>query len=213
MEKETGMRIDKVILRAVLTTLVSIAVLCAVMMLALCLVFPSTMMQMTYELGMNGASIGFAQSAYDRTDNIHYIAFATEVAILDGDTDNIVACGNRLLTDNEFEKYCEQRNVNKPDNAKGTYQQYFYGQVCLAEYGKATSVGVKINVVEKAYGSLGKNAFPENNALAAVLFAAYHQQDTQTLDMIKEKMNEIDKDALSQADGNYYDGVFALLKE
>jgi hypothetical protein len=207
------MRIDKVILRAALTTLASIAALCAVMILALCLVFPSTMMQMTYELGMNNASIGFAQSAYDRTDNIHYIAFATEVAILDGDTDTIVTCGNRLLTDNEFEAYCQQRNANKPENAEGTYQQYFYGQVCLAEYRLAKSVGVKISVVEKAYDSLGKNAFPKNNALAAVFFAARNQQDMQTLDKIKEKMNEIDKSALSQADGDYYVELAKLLKE
>jgi hypothetical protein len=206
------MRIDKVILRAALTTLASIAALCAVMILALCLVFPSTMMQMTYELGMNGASISFAQTAYDRTDNIHYIAFATEVAILDGDMQGVVTCGNKLLSDNEFESYCQNRNQNKPQNAKGTYQQYFYGQVCAAEYNTATSIGVKMNAVDKAYASLGEDAFPENNALAAVLLAALHKQDTQTIEKIKGKMNEIDKNALSPEDGEYYDGVFALLQ-
>ena len=206
------MRMDKLILRAILTTLASIVALCAIMLLTLCLVFPSTMMQITYELGMNGASIGFAKTAYDRTDNIHYIAFATEVAILDGDTQNVVICGNKLLSDNEFESYCQNKNQNKPQNAKGTYQQYFYGQVCVAEYNAATSVGVKMNAVDKAYASLGENAFPENNALVAILLASLRQQDTQTLEKIKGKMNEIDKDALSPEDGEYYDGVFALLQ-
>ncbi|MBR5187384.1 MAG: hypothetical protein IKW18_02835, partial [Clostridia bacterium] len=67
------------------------------------------------------------------------------------------------------------------------------------------SIGVKMNAVDKAYASLGEDTFPENNALAAVLLAALHKQDTQTIEKIKGKMNEIDKSALSPEDGEYYD--------
>ena len=205
------MHVDKVIMRAALTTVAAIAALFALMLLALCFVFPSTMMQITYELGMNGASVGFAQTAYDRSDDVHYIAFATEVAILEGDRALIISCGNDLISDDQFEAYCDNRNASKPANVKGTYQQYFYGQVCSAEYYAATSIGGKLGAVEKAYASLGENAFPENNAFAAVLFAALQSGDTQTLDKIEENMNEIDKDALPTADGAYFAGVFALL--
>ena len=51
------MSVDKVILRAALSTLAAILILFAFMILSLTYIFPSTMMGITYDLGMDGASI------------------------------------------------------------------------------------------------------------------------------------------------------------
>ena len=47
------MRTDRVILRSFLTTLLAIALLFGTMLLVLCFIFPASMMEITYDLGMN----------------------------------------------------------------------------------------------------------------------------------------------------------------
>ena len=57
------MRIDKVILKAVLSTLLAIIVLCGVMVTALVFLYPSTLMEISYNVGMDSASAWFADRA------------------------------------------------------------------------------------------------------------------------------------------------------
>jgi galactose-1-phosphate uridylyltransferase len=56
----------------------------------LCLAFPSTMMGLTYNLGMDKSSIYFAECAYSRSDDVYYIAYATEIAIEGESIDKII---------------------------------------------------------------------------------------------------------------------------
>lgn len=204
------MHVDKIILRAALTTLAVVLMLCAFMTLALCFVFPSTMMQITYDMGMNAASVKYAERAYDYSGDVYYAAFATEVAILDGNTEKIAECGNKLISDEQFATYCAARNADKPLLAKGKYEQYVYGQVYAAEYAIATTTAEKSLVINKAFLSLEADSFPQGNAVATVVIAARKKDDTETLLAIREKMNEIDKDAFTAADAARFDDVFAL---
>lgn len=203
------MRLDKVIVRAILSTLAAMLALFAFMILALTFIYPSTMMEITYNLGMDGASLRCAARAYDYTDNVYYIAYATEVAIGAEDYAEIVECGSKLIHDDEerFQAYCEVRNATLPDGATGTYEQYVYGQVCAAKY----RLGEKQAAVEEAFGYLEPSTFPQNNPAAAVLLVALEQEGKsgETVAMIKEKMNGIAN--ISDEDKAYFDGIFALL--
>lgn len=194
------MRVDKVVLRAALSTLAAIAALLAFMILALCLIYPSAMMKITYELGMDSSSIRNATRAYERTDDVEMIAYATEVAIGADDYEKINECGELLIADDEFAAYCQKRNA---ELGKSGYEQYIYGQVCVAKYrqGDATAI-------DRAFALVG-NAFPENNAIAAVLFAAMNANDSASVLTIKEKMSEL---SVSAADGVYYGAITYALE-
>ena len=83
------MTVDKLIFRVFLTTLASVAILFLFMITALVCVYPQTMMKLTYNLGMEKASVWFAEVSYDRSDDVYYIAYATEVAIDQQDYEKI----------------------------------------------------------------------------------------------------------------------------
>ena len=197
------MRVDKVILRAALSTLAAIAALLAVMLLALCFIFPSTMMHITYDLGLDGASIRYAKRAYDYTSDVAFIAFATEVAIGVNDYAQIETCGEELIADESFNAHCAQKNALIASD--GGYEQYVFAQVCVAKYRQ----GEKTEAIDKAFALVG-GGFPKNNAVAAVLLTALSQEDGDAVSEVKEKMNEMDASAFSASDREYYDALLAL---
>ena len=203
------MHVDKVIVRAALTTLAVVLMLCAFMLLTLSFVFPSTMMQITYDMGMNAASVKYARRAYDYSGDVYYAAFATEVAILDDNTAMVAECGTLLIADDEFATYCAGRNAQKPPFL-GTYEQYVYGQVYAAEYVGLQTSAEKSLVINKAFSSLENAGFPQGNAVATIVVAAKKKGDKATLSTIREKMNEIDKNSLTAEDSARFSDVLAL---
>lgn len=172
------MSIDKVILRATLSTLAAIGVLLLFIVVGLWAFFPSTSMQITYDMGMESSCIHFAERAYKGSHEIYYIAYATEVAIEDDKTEKIAACGEKFIADENFEEYCDLRG--------GNYKQFIYGQVCVSKYDK----GEKEESVALAVESL-EGGFPEGNALVAVLLTALQAEDTATVGIIADKLVEI----------------------
>ncbi len=170
------MRVDKIVLRAFLSTLAAIGVLLVFMCSALCIVFPSTMMEMTYDLGMEAASIHFAERAYKESDDICYIAYATEVAIEQEKESKIVACGEKFIEDKSFNAFCEEKGE--------AYEQFIYGQVCVSKYRR----GEKEQALALAAQSVDAGRFPQNNALVVLLVASFEGQDAETVAKIREKL-------------------------
>lgn len=175
------MGVDKVILRAFLSTLAAILLLVAFLLVALIGLFPSTMMEITYDLGMEASSIKYAERAYDRGESIKFIAHATTVAIELDDYAKINACGERYITDDEFSDYCLE--IREDESAADAYRQYVQSQVCVAKY----KSGEKSAAVTRAFELIG-NTFPEGNAVIAVLLQANSEQDVVTVNEIKGKM-------------------------
>lgn len=199
------MGVDKVILRAFLNTLAAIGILILFLFAALCTFYPSTMMNLTYDLGMESASIHFAERAYKDSDDIYYIAYATEVAIGEGKNGKIDSCGERFIADGEFAEYCAARNAELGDNVSGTYEQYICGQVCIAKYCR----GDKEDAVERAFEWKGES-FTRNNAVVAVLITALQEQDVETAQLIKGKMEQMQAN-VSDTDKAYFDRTLALI--
>ncbi len=202
------MSVDKIILRALLSTLGAIVALFAFMIVMLVSVYPSTMMQITYDLGMDSSSVRYAERAYKRSNDVYYIAYATEVAIGLDDYKKIESCGGKLIDHAEFARYCKEQDSlaeEIPQIQGSSYEQFVYSQVCVAKYEN----GKKEEAVDFAFSLIG-NAFPKNNAVVAVVLAAKKNNDTTTMGKIKEKMVQMQGE-VAEVDKETFDGIFALV--
>ena len=207
------MRIDKVILKTVLSTLLAIFVLCGVTVTALAFLYPSTMMELSYNVGLDDASAWFAHRAYNHLDNVFYIGYATQVAIGRDDPEAIEKYGDKFIADEGFEEYCAERD--KASEVEGSYAQYIYGKLYSSKY----KLGKKTEAVEGAF-AVNKEAFPKSNAVAAVLFASIlnGQGDKPTMELILEKMRALKAEqtqtqTFSEADIEYLDTLITLTAE
>lgn len=198
------MRVDKVILRALASTLLAITVLIVFMIFALAFIFPSTMMKITYDLGLDGASVRNARRAYRYSGEVSYIAYATEVAIGADDDEYISECGELFIADDQFTEYCQQRNQALPEGVDGYYEQYIYGQVAVAQY----SLGDKQKAIDTAFDGV-QTSFPKNNAVVALLLRAFKENDRTTVLDIYREMDEIDE-RISQEEMAYFTEILAL---
>ena len=191
------MRTDKVIFRTILTTLAAILVLFGGMLLLLCFVFPTTMMQITYGLGMNKASLRYAERAYERTDNVYYAAFATEVAVdIESNTD-IEKYGLLLIGDDEFAEYCDIRNEGIASDISMTYQDYVYGQVTLALYNQNKKAEAIVTATSSVNGK-----FPKNNAMVILFLTAIKAEDTETVRAVDAVMGQM-QETLEETSADY----------
>lgn len=201
------MRVDKVIIRAVLSTLTAAIVLFLFATLALCFIFPSTMMQFTFRLGMNDASVKYAKRAYKYTGETYYLAYGLDVAIWDKDVERIAECGLLLLQTEDFDTYCaEQDELLSKQGVGMQYNQFVYGQVSVAKY----LCGEKTEAVDLAFAGLEESTFPENNAVVAVLSQARKLDDKETVQLIKLKLDGI-ASSLTETDKPYFDEVYGNL--
>lgn len=203
------MRVDKVILKAFLSTLAAIVILFAFMFGVLVAAFPSTMMHLSYDFGCDQSSIRYAKRAYRWFDDTSYMAYAMEVAIGIDDQEKIEECGTALVEDETyFAKYCDEKYAALDErvqaNMRSTYDQYVYGKIAVAKYKQ----GKKEDAVDYAVNTL-KGGFPYDNAVVAVLYTALGN-DKATVDMIKGKMNEMQADKFAEGEKAYFDEVLAL---
>ena len=186
---------DKVAVKAFLSSLAAIGMLFVFMFCALCALFPSTMMELTYNMGMEASAIRFAERAYKDNDEIYFIAYATEVALEESKNDKIVSCGERFIFDDEFDEYCQIKG--------GHYREFIIGRVCVEKYKE----GDKQGAVSLAYETLN-GVFSEGNAMVALLFEVKKNNDAETLLVMKTKIEEINLTDLERA---YLEKVYAVI--
>ena len=209
------MNVDKIILKAFLGTIAAIGALFVFLTVALVGIYPETMQEISYDLGMDAPCIWFAERTYKRHGRIEDIAFAMEVAIADGNHKKVVSCGNKVKNDDEFSNYCKAKDeqikasvVGKENEeqlliALGEYDEYVYGQICVSQY----ELGQKQEAIDNAFAWTG-DAFPNNNAVVRVLIQAKKDSDTQWFEKVVEKMQQID---VPTEDQEYYDEIFLKL--
>ncbi len=190
------MDVDKIIARAVLSTLAAIGVLLVFMISALCLIYPSTMARMTYKFGMESSSIHFSERVYKTTRDVEYIAFATDVAIEDGNGEKIRSCGEKLIQDDGFEALCRGRSAK--------YEQFIYSKVCQEAYKQ----GDADEAIELAFSGL-HGGFPEGNGVISLLMVSKASEDAQTVNDIVEKMKGL---AVEGEDGERLSSALALVE-
>lgn len=207
------MNVDKIILKAFLGTIGAIGALFVFLFVALVGIYPETMQEMTYDLGMDTPCIWFAERTYKRHGKIEDIAFAMEVAIADGNHKKTISCGQKVVNDDEFAGYCQKKteqifaSVEGRENEEelrkilGEYDEYVYGQICVSQY----ELNQKQKAIDNAVFWTG-NAFPKNNAIVRLLIEARKDTDTETVNTLIEKMNLI---VLPETDKEYFNEILA----
>ena len=195
---------DKIVLRTILSTLLAILILIVSLVCLLCFAFPSTMMEMTYKLGMDGASIKYAMRSYGRFGSVEYVAFATETAIGADMDERVEECGLQFISDDNFAEYCARRNENL-DTTKITYEQYVYGQVSVAQY----RLDKKTDALDTAFDGVGYT-FPQNNAVVGLLITAITAEDGATVADIKARMQDLQDNVTDTTQATYLAEAIAL---
>lgn len=191
------MRVDKVILKAIISTVAAIVVLFAIMFGALAAAFPSTMMQLSYDFGQDESSIRYAERAYEWFDDTYYMAYAMEVAIGCDNQEKIEQCGLTVVADAEyFTQYCAEK-----DAVQTTVKtdDYIYGKISVAKY----ALDKKEEAVNYAFDTL-KGGFAVNNAALAVFYVAVSNNDLATVNMIKGKMEQQQAQGIAEGDMAYF---------
>lgn len=169
------MQVDKVVGKSILTTLAAIAALVAAAVLILVLLFPSTLMSVTYDLGMDGASVFFAKKAYDQSGEIGYVAFAVETSIGSDDDASIVECTELMFADSEFISYTTQKDVElnaKPDS----YRKFLYTNYALAKYDLGNRQAA-VNFVK----TIGGTAYSSDEPIVALFVYSLSKQDGESV--------------------------------
>ena len=162
------MRLNKIILKAFLQTLAAALLLMGISLGVVCLAFPQTMMDVTYSMGMDEASVHFALTSYERFGTVDYILHGADTALEAELYAEAEECLEKLIADDDFAATCEALDAANAAAGKPTgYRAYYYRQICLAKY----EIGKKTEAVDRAVGLLdGK--FEEGNPLVAVVAAA-----------------------------------------
>ena len=207
------MSVDKIILRAILSTLAAIGILIGFAFVMLVVAFPATTMEMAYDLGMENSCVRNAERAYKRKNDIYFIAYATDVAIGADNYKKTVSCGKKMIVDEEFAGYCAQKDEEYALYAEENdivgitfdYEQYIYGNVCVAEYKLGDKQTAVIDAFEYTEG------FKKNNAVVAVYYAARGENDQTTVSQIGEKMKQVQKDTFSAEEQAYYQLVLGWI--
>lgn len=200
------MRVDKVILKAFISTLAAIVLLFAFMFGVLALAFPSTMMHLSYDFGRDKSSIRHAERAYRWFDDTSYMAYAMEVAIGSDNQEKIETCGETVVADAEFfTEYCVEKQASLPESVTTRYEDYLYGKIAVAKYEQ----GKKEEAVNYAFDSL-KGGFPRDNAVVAVYYASLGDQAT--VEMIKGKMND-QASSIAEGDKAYFDKMLWVMNQ
>lgn len=197
------MRVDKVILKAFLSTLTAIVCLFAFMFAVLAAAFPSTMMYLAYDFGQDESSIRYAERAYDWFEDTSYMAHAMEVAIGIDDYAKIEQCGLIVVEDEAyFTQYCAEKDAVISDTVSMKYAQYVHGKISGAKYAQ----GKKADAVDYAFSSL-QGGFPQSNAVVSIFYTAYAAGDLETKALIKGKMEELQASDFDDVEKSYFNSV------
>ena len=200
-------KIDKVILNSVVSTLLAIVLLAAIAFGLAAWLYPSTMMQISYEVGNDTGAMKYAYRAYERTDEVYYLAYATEVAIGMDDNEDIEYYAEKFVADENFTAYCAEMDAKMQANGvSGSYRQYVYGKLVVAEYERGAKTDSKTHAKE-AIGA----GFAENNAMVALLLTAMEKGDVQTVGEVVTEMQNLQLP--DGADKTYLSSLLSALEK
>lgn len=201
------MRVDKVIVRAVLSTLAAIALLLLITVLSCVFFFPSTLMRISYDLGMERSAVRYAERAYKLGGGAENIALAFEVSLDREEFEKVEKYGKKLLLDDEFSEYCLQKDAENSGNeyVVGSYEQYVYGNTYAAAYRNG-----KVEEALSAAFASTETAFPQGNASVRILLAALQKGDMATAARIREEMLAKRSNDVFAADVDYLNEMIIL---
>ena len=209
MTEERAMRVDKVILKAALSTLAAIAILLSVMAAACFAFFPATVMEISYNVGWTETAVENAERAYKQSGDVSFLAFAFEVSVSNGDDKSTEKYGLKLIAHEDFASYCTAEDENVGAIAGG-YASYVHGKTYAAMYRN----GKTQQAVDLAFEQV-QTSFVRNNPVVRVLLSALQKNDMRAGALIHQRLVAIKQAQLSSptysaTDLSYLDEIIAL---
>ena len=161
---------------------------------------PQVMMRFTDYIGLEEASADYAYVAYQRCGEVEYIARASEIAIRRSRDEVVVLRIEEFMDNADFAEYCESRDSA---GQEGGYAQYIYGSYASALY----RTGEREEATDFAF-SVNEEAFPRNNAVVALSFAAIERSDKEMCSLIAERLR-----GSAFAEAEYCSDLISILEE
>lgn len=159
------MRIDRLIVKTVVSTLIATLILLVAMFGILSLCFPQTMMKITYSMGFDKSSVNFSVTAYERFGMAEYAGYGADVALQANLHGQAESCIESLIANERFDAYCDQRNEQLTGEQRNTTMQAYYRrQLCLSIYWQ----GDGERAVNRALELMG-DTFAAGNPLVEVI--------------------------------------------
>ena len=184
------MRLDKVVLRAVLSTLLGIFTLLFLLVLSSFCFFPSTLMEVSYNLGMDSHAEYYAYRSYKGSGELQYLVLAFDIANSEKDYEKIELYASKMVKDDEFSAYCKKIDKkmegSEYEDSLSAYEEYVYG--CL--YSAKFRLNKKTEAIEGAFTRVVEH-FPTNNSVMKVLLASLLKGDLESAEVILNRLNEL----------------------
>ena len=205
---------DKVILRAILSTLAAIGVLIALLALTCAFLFPSTLMTISYNLGMEKSAVRYAERAYKQDGGAYYLACAFEISVGEETYSDVEKFGRKLIQNKEFDEYCSRMDEEAAQTVTGSYAQYVYGNTYAAAYRNAKTPSEKQQAIDEAFACVN-SGFPRNNAVFKMVIVVLRSQDATATEYTLEKMLALQTEkasAFSESDQGLLQEMITLVQ-
>ncbi len=180
----------KLVLKTALITFGAALVLVALVFIIVSSSSPVAMMNLTASMGMDGASGDYAYTAYERTEEISYLAYSCEMAAIRKEDAAIVSRCETLFKHEKFAEYCAKKD-GEPDRAPEEISQYVSGGYAQFLYGQYACALLRTEEAEKAADfaiEAAGEAFPENNAAIALAIEAHSLEKKDFCKLYAEKL-------------------------
>lgn len=185
----------KLIIKTAIITLCVALALCIALFGILSLAAPVLMMDFTASIGLKNLSGDFAYSAYERTNEVSYLARSAEAAY---ECENYGEASLRFkeFTRHEgFSAYCGERDGENQAGGHAyvvLYADYVYSLAAVSDYRVAKTESEKTAAYTFAVEHTAAD-FPEYNPVISLCTSAWEEGDKAFLTQIKTSLDHSEK--------------------
>lgn len=176
--------------------------------------FPQHMATFFENTGNYRFATGYASLAYTYSGTFDNLARCVDDSILSGSDSNIVNFASRMVQDDRFDEYCEERDKiiaetlsknNVTASTNYSYKQYIMGNLACSMYVLDDADGA-LEIAKTAVKGVG---FPSNNALVMLAQRAVTNSDEDMKNKLREIIKEIQ---VAPDETEYRDSVIEFLR-
>ena len=175
----------KLVIKVVIISLTAIIAIFSITYLLLSILYPISLAKFYGNIGSYNVAAGFAEMQYEKDDNIQHIVLASDYAFKLNNDELVTKYAEMALNDDEYAEYSV-----KNEKRAGILLSHFIKAKYELEGGNVAT--------EQAFKYLV--GYKSHNIVETLMVAAYDKNDKQTLALIKERLEALDKTNLSEVE-------------
>lgn len=209
----------KLIFKTIILTLAVVVILAMSVFGIMSLLAPTTMMDLTFRLGLTQISGDYAYQEYERSHDIYYLARSFIISADAGHNRTAEKRFDLLLERQDFSEFCEEQDkatekeLEKlpagipPAVREYTYRGYVFGLGAFVKYRLAGSDEARESAIELAIEETAQ-AFPSGNSTVVLAVKAAEAKDTGLCTALIARMEEAEFE-----DSALYQDIVHMLEE